>query len=72
MTSCQLDITYYPFDQQECHLDLVDWAYHGLQVRLVNGSSAVGLDAYTESGEWAILVLESSVKPSLAAELASI
>ncbi len=32
LTSCQLDITYYPFDDQECHIDLVDWAYHGLQV----------------------------------------
>ena len=33
LTSCQLDITYYPFDDQECHIDLVDWAYHGLQVK---------------------------------------
>ena len=55
LTSCQLDITYYPFDDQECHIDLVDWAYHGLQVKLVNGSYAIGLDAYTESGEWAII-----------------
>ena len=54
ITSCQLDITYYPFDDQECHIDLVDWAYHGLQVKLVNGSSSIGLDAYTESGEWEI------------------
>jgi len=55
ITSCLLDITYYPFDQQECNIDLVDWAYHGLQVKLVNGSSTIGLDAYTESGEWQIL-----------------
>ena len=54
ITSCQLDITYYPFDDQECHIDLVDWAYHGLQVKLVNGSSSIGLDAFTESGEWEI------------------
>ena len=32
VTSCQLDITFYPFDDQVCHIDLVDWAYHGLQV----------------------------------------
>ncbi len=55
LTSCQLDITYYPFDDQECHIDLVDWAYHGLQVNLFNGSAKIGLDAYTESGEWAII-----------------
>ncbi|KAK2164106.1 hypothetical protein LSH36_68g00000, partial [Paralvinella palmiformis] len=54
VTSCQLDITLYPFDDQECHIDLVDWAYHGLQVQLLNGSDTIGLDAYTESGEWEI------------------
>jgi len=25
VTSCQLDITFYPFDQQHCELDFVDW-----------------------------------------------
>ena len=59
VTSCQLDITYYPFDMQECHIDLVDWAYHGLQVKLLNGSHKIGLDAYTESGEWEIVETKS-------------
>ena len=54
MTSCQLDITYYPFDDQQCHIDFVDWAYNGLQVDLRNASHAVRLDSYTKSGEWAI------------------
>ncbi|CAD5111796.1 DgyrCDS1070 [Dimorphilus gyrociliatus] len=55
LTSCKLDITFYPFDDQECNIDFVDWAYHGLQVNLINGSSEIGLDAYTESGEWKII-----------------
>ena len=25
VTSCQLDITFYPFDRQQCDLDFVDW-----------------------------------------------
>jgi len=25
VTSCQLDITFYPFDRQQCELDFVDW-----------------------------------------------
>ena len=29
VVSCELDITYYPFDDQNCFLDIVDWAYHG-------------------------------------------
>ena len=59
ITSCQLDITFYPFDDQTCNIDLVDWAYHGLQVKLINGSDRVGLDAYTHSGEWDILRTEA-------------
>ena len=55
VTSCQLDITFYPFDDQTCNIDLVDWAYHGLQVKLINGSDRIGLDAFTHSGEWDIL-----------------
>jgi len=33
VTSCQLDITFYPFDRQQCELDFVDWT-----VRLTDGS----------------------------------
>jgi len=60
VTSCQLDITFYPFDDQMCNIDLVDWAYHGLQVKLINGSDRIGLDAYTHSGEWDILRTEAT------------
>ena len=55
ITSCQLDITYYPFDDQECHIDLVDWAYHGLQVKLVNGSGQLDLNSYKALESWIIV-----------------
>ena len=55
VTSCQLDITYYPFDDQSCHIDFVDWAYNGLQVDLMNGANEIKLNAYSKSGEWAVI-----------------
>ena len=27
-THCEVDITYYPFDQQKCAVDIASWGYH--------------------------------------------
>ena len=32
-SSCKMDITYFPFDDQICKLKLGSWAYDGFQVR---------------------------------------
>ena len=31
-STCKIDITYFPFDDQVCRLKLGSWAYDGLQV----------------------------------------
>ena len=31
-SSCKIDITYFPFDDQVCRLKLGSWAYNGYQV----------------------------------------
>ena len=61
VTSCQLDITLYPFDSQRCVMDFVDWTYDGRFVNLVNGTDYIGLDVYKKHGEWDI-VKTSSLK----------
>ena len=58
-TSCQLDISLYPFDRQACGLDFVDWTYDGRFVNLVNSSAEIGLDVYKTHGEWDITATES-------------
>ena len=32
-SSCKMDITFFPFDDQVCKLKLGSWAYDGFQVR---------------------------------------
>ncbi|KAK2140692.1 hypothetical protein LSH36_1277g00009 [Paralvinella palmiformis] len=59
ITSCQLDITLYPFDYQQCELDFVDWTYDGRFVNLLNGTNTVGLDVYKKHGEWDIIKTEA-------------
>ncbi|XP_013409593.1 neuronal acetylcholine receptor subunit alpha-10 isoform X2 [Lingula anatina] len=54
-TNCELDITYFPFDDQKCMLHFTNWAYTGLQVNLTNSVSVIPLDNYKLNGEWDIV-----------------
>ena len=31
-SSCKIDITYFPFDDQKCHMKFGSWTYDGFQV----------------------------------------
>ena len=37
-SSCKIDVTYFPFDDQICQIKFGSWTYSGLQVDLVNSS----------------------------------
>ena len=34
-STCKVDITFFPFDDQICHMKMGSWAYDGLQVRVM-------------------------------------
>ena len=53
-TRCEVDITYYPFDEQRCKLIFGAWSYHTAKMNLTNSSATVNLDSYNTNGEWAI------------------
>lgn len=56
-SSCKLDITFFPFDRQMCHLKFGPWAYLGSQVQM-KAKAATGDYAYmTPSGQWDLLEL---------------
>ena len=63
-SSCEIDVEYFPFDQQTCILKFGSWTYDGYKVNLrhfeeVEGSSIVkmGIDLkeFYPSVEWDIL-----------------
>lgn len=54
-SSCKIDVSYFPFDEQICTLQFGSWAYNGLQVDLTNRSSAGDTSAYIDSGEWELV-----------------
>ena len=57
---CNIDITYFPFDEQRCVFRFGSWTYDGLKVDLHNMSATVDLAAYMPSGEFQMI--EAPVK----------
>ncbi|XP_064619930.1 neuronal acetylcholine receptor subunit alpha-10-like isoform X2 [Lineus longissimus] len=64
-SSCKIDITYFPFDDQLCKMKFGSWTYDGFQVDVTNRSAKVDLSNYVYSGEWELLeisVVRNEVK----------
>ena len=57
---CELDVSYFPFDDQECKLKFGSWAFDATKVitkALANTSSSNSY--YIENGEWELLSIET-------------
>ncbi|CAO2634983.1 Neuronal acetylcholine receptor subunit alpha-3, partial [Lemmus lemmus] len=54
-SSCKIDVTYFPFDYQNCTMKFGTWSYDKAKVDLVLIGSSMNLKDYWESGEWAII-----------------
>ncbi|KAL3865419.1 hypothetical protein ACJMK2_042809 [Sinanodonta woodiana] len=57
-SSCKIDITYFPFDDQSCKMKFGSWIYDGFQVDVTNRSDKVDLANYVYSGEWELLTIK--------------
>ncbi|XP_033102339.1 neuronal acetylcholine receptor subunit alpha-10-like [Anneissia japonica] len=53
ISSCKMDVQYFPFDTQSCLLEFGSWAYEGheVQLDLMQGSES-SLTDFTENGIW--------------------
>ncbi|XP_054152689.1 neuronal acetylcholine receptor subunit alpha-10-like [Oppia nitens] len=54
-STCQVDVTYFPFDDQTCKLKLGSWIYDGLQVDVLNRTGEIDMSNYVPNGEWDLL-----------------
>uniref|UniRef100_A0ABM5EXK0 Neuronal acetylcholine receptor subunit alpha-3 n=1 Tax=Pogona vitticeps TaxID=103695 RepID=A0ABM5EXK0_9SAUR len=54
-SSCKIDVTYFPFDYQNCTMKFGSWSYEKAEIDLVLVGSTMNLKDYWESGEWAII-----------------
>lgn len=56
-SSCTIDVTYFPFDQQKCVMKFGSWTYNGDEVamKLHMGNPWIDLSDYWKSGTWDIV-----------------
>ncbi|XP_070552001.1 neuronal acetylcholine receptor subunit alpha-9-like [Ptychodera flava] len=51
-TSCVIDATYFPFDEQICVLTFGSWSYDGSMIDLYLDDRSGNLEYYVTNGEW--------------------
>eukprot|EP00058_Branchiostoma_floridae_P021673 XP_002607163.1 hypothetical protein BRAFLDRAFT_68042 [Branchiostoma floridae] len=51
-SACQVDITRFPFDKQECILEFGSWIYSSSKVNISLVNPSAGLSIYTQNVEW--------------------
>ncbi|EPQ14706.1 Neuronal acetylcholine receptor subunit alpha-9 [Myotis brandtii] len=53
-SSCVVDVTYFPFDNQQCNLTFGSWTYNGNQVDIFNALDSGDLSDFIEDVEWEV------------------
>ncbi|XP_042553648.1 neuronal acetylcholine receptor subunit alpha-5 isoform X1 [Dipodomys spectabilis] len=54
-SSCTIDVTFFPFDRQNCSMKFGSWTYDGSQVDLVLEDPDVDRTDFFDNGEWEIV-----------------
>ncbi|XP_067424401.1 neuronal acetylcholine receptor subunit alpha-10 [Emydura macquarii macquarii] len=54
-SSCKVDVSYFPFDGQQCRLTFGSWTYNGNQIDILNGLASGDLTDFVENVEWKVL-----------------
>lgn len=54
-SSCKIDVTYFPFDYQNCTMKFGSWTYDKAKIDLVLIGSKINLKDFWESGQWMII-----------------
>ncbi|CAN8197129.1 unnamed protein product [Coccothraustes coccothraustes] len=54
-SSCRVDVSYFPFDGQQCRLTFGSWTYNGNQIDLRNQLDTGDLTDFVENVEWEVL-----------------
>lgn len=55
-SSCTIDVTYFPFDDQKCILKFGSWSYHGLSLDIFHTGPG-DIEAFTDNGEWVLVAM---------------
>jgi len=54
-STCKIDITWFPFDDQDCQMKFGSWTYDGFKLDLKLKDEKGDLGTYVDNGEWHLL-----------------
>jgi nicotinic acetylcholine receptor len=54
-STCKIDITWFPFDDQDCKMKFGSWTYNGFKLNLEIQAPEADTSSYVLNGEWALL-----------------
>ncbi|XP_075438100.1 neuronal acetylcholine receptor subunit alpha-9 [Ascaphus truei] len=54
-SSCKVDVSFFPFDGQQCRLTFGSWTYNGNQIDILNHLDTADLTDFVENVEWEML-----------------
>ena len=55
ISSCPIDITWFPFDDQNCTMKFGSWTYDGSKINLTSMYDMIDINTYQPNGEWQLL-----------------
>ena len=55
ISSCSIDIRWFPFDDQKCKLKFGSWTYDGAKLNLTAKKDSIDITTYQPSGEWDLI-----------------
>ncbi len=57
ISSCSIDIKWFPFDDQYCTMKFGSWTYDGSKINLTTMGDEIDISTYQPSGEWDLIGL---------------
>ncbi|VDI47881.1 Hypothetical predicted protein [Mytilus galloprovincialis] len=54
-TSCDMDVTFFPYDSQTCEIELASWGFPADAVNLTFFKTHINLEDYRPDGEWNLI-----------------
>ncbi|XP_071531432.1 neuronal acetylcholine receptor subunit alpha-7-like [Panulirus ornatus] len=58
LSTCRIDITWYPFDDQKCNMKFGSWTYDSAKIDLqLNSEDGADVSGYIKNGEWDLIAV---------------
>ncbi|XP_046361693.2 neuronal acetylcholine receptor subunit beta-4-like [Haliotis rufescens] len=59
-TICEIDVVTFPFDSQQCSLNITSWMYYSNEISFVPTKDSINMDFFKSNSEWKLLNISIS------------